>query len=261
MGNDGGYIASRVDLIKNKAKEVHIDNQVKNRDRAQLCKLSKNKLKLPVVMCRLGNLYNYESVIQNLMDKTMPQSFRHIKKLKNDVKQVKLEENKDKKADNPFMCPLSKIEFNGSNKFVGLWGCGCVFAEELIQNLKKEKEMNCPVCAKIFAKNDIVSLNQSEEEQKENFEIVLVQQKKKEMKKEKKQGKSNDGEDEDAEKVQKKVKTNVVQPKIALIQKLADEEIEKSQKQSQIYSKLFHKTQTDFKEENTMFRNTRHGLR
>mmetsp|Transcript_13417 Transcript_13417/g.1203 ORF Transcript_13417/g.1203 Transcript_13417/m.1203 type:complete len:105 (-) Transcript_13417:336-650(-) len=104
-------------------------------------------------MCRLGNFYNYEALLTHLMNKTLPDDFKHIKKIKKDVKEVKLTDNEDKKSELPFMCPLSKIEFNGLNKFIGLWECGCVFSEQLIKNVK---ETNCPVCSKPFVESSVI---------------------------------------------------------------------------------------------------------
>lgn len=39
-------------------------------------------------MCRLGNFYNYEALLTHLMNKTLPDDFKHIKKIKKDVKEV-----------------------------------------------------------------------------------------------------------------------------------------------------------------------------
>lgn len=61
------------------------------------------------------------------------------------------------------MCPLSKIEFNGINKFVSLWGCGCVFSKQLIENVKSEKKV-CPICQNEYGINDIINLTLSDEE-------------------------------------------------------------------------------------------------
>jgi hypothetical protein len=57
--------------------------------KASYCAISKEPLKPPIVVCKLGNLYNKEELLKRLVEKTMPHSFRHIKKLK-DIKEAKI---------------------------------------------------------------------------------------------------------------------------------------------------------------------------
>ncbi len=78
MGNDGGSILKRVDMVKFKQKEIKIDNELimkarlKINFRAKLCALTKTRLKPPLAACRLGFLFNYESVIKSLLEKNLP---------------------------------------------------------------------------------------------------------------------------------------------------------------------------------------------
>ena len=58
--------------------------------KSRLCAISKDPLREPISMCRLGLLYNKEEVIKHLIEKNMPKAFRHIKKLK-DIKELKAE--------------------------------------------------------------------------------------------------------------------------------------------------------------------------
>lgn len=67
-------------------------------------------------MCGLGRLYSKQSVIENLLNKSMPESCSHIKSIK-DVKDLKLtanpaySEEDDKNA--PFICALIGLEMSG----------------------------------------------------------------------------------------------------------------------------------------------------
>ena len=57
-----------------------------------LCALSKEPLQKPVCICRLGNLYNKEVLIQKLVENKMPKSgFDHIRKIK-DTREINLNE-------------------------------------------------------------------------------------------------------------------------------------------------------------------------
>lgn len=69
-------------------------------------------------------------------------------------------ENVDKDSENPFMCSLSKIEFNGINKFYGSWECGCVFSAKLVENITDKR---CPVCSKKYSSSDLVNLTMTDE--------------------------------------------------------------------------------------------------
>ncbi len=44
--------------------------------------MSKEPLRCPIVACELGFLYNKETVLKHLLDKTIPENFSHIKSLK-----------------------------------------------------------------------------------------------------------------------------------------------------------------------------------
>ncbi|KAL4466909.1 hypothetical protein ABPG74_010506 [Tetrahymena malaccensis] len=264
MGNDGGSFQTRTDLVKEKPKEVKIDNTILAKFRARLCTLSKLRLKKPIVMCRLGNFYNFEEILKHLMEKSMPSTFSHIKKAK-DVKEVKLEPNPDQKSEYPYICPLSQIEFNGLNKFVGLWDCGCVFSEKLIQNLKGDNK-KCPVCSKSYSSKDVVQLNMSAEDQERKKIEILSESSKKDKKNSQKDEKKNHA---SGEKIEKKIKneknssstisglSNLGSHKAALIEQLTETQKE----QSQAFKSLFHTDKDLKKDENLFTRNVRFGIR
>ena len=90
MGNDGGSIPRRSEVVKIKQKNQKLEKVQVAKAKASYCILSKEPLKPPIVACKLGNLYNKEEVLRRLVEKTMPYSFRHIKKLK-DVKEAKVQ--------------------------------------------------------------------------------------------------------------------------------------------------------------------------
>ena len=90
MGNDGGSIPHRREVVKTKQHEERKENYEIARSKARLCAISKNPFTPPLVICRLGLIYNKEEIIKRLIEKNMPQAFRHIKKLK-DVKELQCE--------------------------------------------------------------------------------------------------------------------------------------------------------------------------
>lgn len=113
----------------------------------------------------MGLLYNKEEIIKRLIEKNIPKAFRHIKKLK-DVKEAKVQfRPTNEEGFNVIVCPISQIEFNGFNPFQLVWSCGCVFSEEAAKELGGVKDACINCGAKIESKDDIISLNQSPDQQ------------------------------------------------------------------------------------------------
>ena len=88
MGNDGGSIPKRSEVVKKKRNAVEADKQAKNFAKRSLCAMSKEPLRAPIVACKRGLLYNKEHLIKRLLEKNVPREFRHITKLLKDVCQV-----------------------------------------------------------------------------------------------------------------------------------------------------------------------------
>lgn len=206
MGNDGGSIPDRRDLVKSKPKAEQADKANQTRARWLFCALSKRQLQEPVVSCALGKLYNKDSIIEYLLDKSAygdgQEICGHIRSLK-DVKTLKLTPNPTKVSSSSeastdkarFVCPLTLKEMNGSQPFVYLWTCGCVFSQSGLRAVagtppredagkleKKEPKDGesgpsldmCPQCgAKYHRADDILTLNPTPEEESKMFEDMI----------------------------------------------------------------------------------------
>lgn len=88
MGNDGGSIPKRSEVVKKRRNSVELDKSAKNLAKSSLCAMSKEPLRQPVVACKRGLLYNKEHLIKRLLEKNVPFEFRHIAKLSRDTCQV-----------------------------------------------------------------------------------------------------------------------------------------------------------------------------
>ncbi|KAI0089983.1 Rtf2 RING-finger-domain-containing protein [Irpex rosettiformis] len=199
MGNDGGSIPDRRDLVKSRPKAEQADKANQTRARWFFCALSKRPLQEPIVSCALGKLYNKDAIIEYLLDKSAygdgEDICGHIRSLK-DVKTLKLTPNtaySRGKADDStdraqFICPMNLKEMNGSQPFVFLWTCGCVFSQAGLRAVSgtppprddsgkeaKSKDADtldlgpqldiCPQCAKKYNRaEDVVLLNPPEEQ-------------------------------------------------------------------------------------------------
>lgn len=119
MGNDGGYIPGRKDLVKGpKGDKSKTEESLKKENSATLCALTKEPLTYPVAICRLGNIYNEDKLIKAMIEKRLPDTFKHIKSLR-DICRV----NKKctivvgKNTDSiKLLCPVNLQEFSGLQK-------------------------------------------------------------------------------------------------------------------------------------------------
>lgn len=159
MGCDGGSIPKRDELVKQKQKQVKVDQNILNRVHWFTCALSKKPLVHPVVSCGLGKLYNRDAILEFLLDRTVygdgDQICKHIRTLK-DVVSLQLEPNptfSESHSPNPtshdqepvarYICPITMKEMNGKHRFVYLDTCGCVMSEQAM------KEVPSKTCIKV----------------------------------------------------------------------------------------------------------------
>lgn len=147
MGNDGGSIPHREDMIKEKPKEYKADQTLQAQAKSRICCISSQNLTLPLVADRIGNIFNKEVVLKKLVEKSMPKAYCYITKMK-DVKELNVITKKpdckkiDNGGENLIVCPISSIEFDGFHKFTLLWSCGCVIATKVFENMDVDKK--CP---------------------------------------------------------------------------------------------------------------------
>jgi len=165
MGCDGGSIPRRDELVKLKKKEEKPDPNEVERIKWSSCSISKEPLKEPIVACELGFLYNKEAVIRHLLDKTMDESFKHIRNLK-DLIPARFTPNpafdakEEEKLVAPYICPITLIEV-GRHRFSLLKSCGCVLSERALREVPSK---TCLQCGKAFNATDIIPLNPYDEE-------------------------------------------------------------------------------------------------
>lgn len=184
MGCDGGTIPRRDELVRTKKKPEQKDKVADMEAKWKLCAISQEPLRAPIMGCELGRLYNKESVLEFLIDKSKFENasgFAHIRGLK-DVKELKFTDNqayekeKVKKGDSyidtqtsPYICPVVGLEMNGTYKFCFVWSCGCVMSERALKEIKSE---TCHKCGKPYSSEDIVVLNGSDEDVDELKKIM-----------------------------------------------------------------------------------------
>eukprot|EP00405_Crypthecodinium_cohnii_P016511 CAMPEP_0206456328 /NCGR_PEP_ID=MMETSP0324_2-20121206/22300_1 /ASSEMBLY_ACC=CAM_ASM_000836 /TAXON_ID=2866 /ORGANISM="Crypthecodinium cohnii, Strain Seligo" /LENGTH=274 /DNA_ID=CAMNT_0053927237 /DNA_START=61 /DNA_END=881 /DNA_ORIENTATION=- len=211
MGGDGGQVIDRATMVKTKGwgltkeaggrfsaslGEMNSYMQMVSEDRGlsslQLhehrmttCFLSQEPLRDPIVACKLGNLYNKETLINYLLNKKMPAELWHIRALK-DVKQCSITwKESEKEGRRRMVCPVSREELDApSSKAVVIWTTGAVVSPKSLKELKLKE---CPVTGKPFdPEKDLIPLA-VEGEELERLKAALPVKKKKEKVKEAKE--------------------------------------------------------------------------
>jgi len=115
-------------LVKVKKKQEQHNNSESEAFKWHHCALSKERLKPPIVCCRLGNLFLKEAVLVRLLEKSLPPEFAHIKSLR-DLQPVNFTPNPaweektvvsfvtEGNLPSPFICPVTGLEVNGHYRY------------------------------------------------------------------------------------------------------------------------------------------------
>lgn len=176
MGNDGGSIPGRKDLVKEKGKEKKTDNNsLVKKYNSRYCAMTKETLKKPIMGDKLGFLYNKEPMIRALIEKRLPRNFMHISSLK-DLKNLNITLSNDEESK--IICPITMLEFSGLNSFYILWKCGCVLSKKAVEELEmSSKCINCS--SEVNLKSDLISLNYTSKERETIFKQIIQEKIKK----------------------------------------------------------------------------------
>lgn len=194
MGCDGGVIASKRKFMRGcKTAEKEDGKNIKQSQttRSKVCAQTGEPLRLPIVACELGNLYNKEGIVQALLDRTVNPSFSHIRGLK-DLKELIFAPNSEYdpagevEANNQsmFACPVTLTVFNGQHPFIFLWSTGYVLSEKAMREIGHE-QLQAEYGP--FDPEDSIRLLPLEEEKSEQIRQMQVRRSK--NKKEKKESK------------------------------------------------------------------------
>ena len=159
MGNDGGSIPKRHELVKNASRAPTV-SELKATALESLthawahCALNGAPLDLDAVVSDWrGRLYNYEAILNGLMPSDDPAevtpaslgiaSLRDVAKLR------------FSKTDDKWVCPISMKEIGPATRAVYLVPCGHVFADVAITEIQ---ESTCPECGETFERENIIAI-------------------------------------------------------------------------------------------------------
>ncbi|CAL3963779.1 hypothetical protein PZA11_001295 [Diplocarpon coronariae] len=169
MGNDGGSIPTRRELVKNAARALNTTELKATQQEAQThawtwCPLSNRPLNVPIVSDSAGTLYNKDAILEQLLPKD-PDTPASLIKEKEDVLQgrvkglrdvieVKFTVAKEGKVEK-MVCPVTSKELGPNTKSVYLVPCGHAFSESAIKEVKGDV---CVECNQAYDESDIIPI-------------------------------------------------------------------------------------------------------
>lgn len=155
MGNDGGSIPKRRELVKEAAKAPTASQIKEARAESQdhawnHCPLSSKPLAAPVVSDALGTLYNKDSVLEFLLagegstekiegEKVLGGRVKGLK----DVVEVKFEVDREGEEEKgagrreKWVCPVTRVEMGPLAKAVYVVPCGHAFAGSVAKEVQE----------------------------------------------------------------------------------------------------------------------------
>ncbi|KAI5841732.1 Rtf2 RING-finger-domain-containing protein [Morchella snyderi] len=167
MGNDGGSIPTRRELVKSPTRrathsQLRDSNAQTQEYHWSTCPLSKRPLASPVVSDSSGRLYNKDSILEWLLRGT--EAFGdgeevlggRVKSLR-DVIQVKFDISKEDGQDK-WICPVSRKGLVAGVRAVYLVPCGHAFLESAIKEVKGSEGI-CLQCGTAYDANNIIPIN------------------------------------------------------------------------------------------------------
>ena len=170
MGNDGGSIPTRRELVKEGAKDLSTTRVKEIQTEQQehywtTCALSHQPLSIPVVSDAMGTLYNKDAVLDLLLtegQKEKPTSKEELESKKETFKD-RLRSLKDvvevifhfDAESKKWSCPVTNKTLGPGTKAIYLVPCGHAFAESLVATVPGDV---CLQCNEPYTKDNIIPI-------------------------------------------------------------------------------------------------------
>ncbi|KAK3112607.1 Replication termination factor 2 [Teratosphaeriaceae sp. CCFEE 6253] len=167
MGNDGGSIPTRRELVKEAARnptasQIKESQQEQQEHSWKTDPISNQPLAQPIVSDSSGKLYNKDTILEYLVEGSRKADAERItqgavKSLK-DVVEVKLELDPEATAEakhEVWRCPITGDRLGPGSKAAYLVPCGHAFSGAAIKAVSGER---CPGCETEYAGNDVIPI-------------------------------------------------------------------------------------------------------
>jgi len=191
MGNDGGSIPKRRELVKS-GPRAPTASELKETLREHLafawstCPLSHTALTPPIVSDAAGNLYNKDSVLQVLLPEGAGSSGEQVIINREDAERVlggrvkalkDVVEVKFTVEDSKWVCPITSKVLGPAVKSVYLVPCGHAFSEEAVREVKVEGERRCLQCNEAYKTDDVITVLPTGDVEKERLKARMERMK------------------------------------------------------------------------------------
>lgn len=159
MGNDGGSIPKRAELVRVRPRVEKAPVALQREMLAMHCALSGAPLRPPLALCRRGMVYSRSAIEEFLAEGRSRPDFAHIARIE-DVKELPRTTSENGWG---LSCALSDLPFTGNADFVCLWSCGCLLAAKTITRLGLDSRSlrECPSCAQPVLPGQTITLRKA----------------------------------------------------------------------------------------------------
>ncbi|KAH8808528.1 Rtf2 RING-finger-domain-containing protein [Xylogone sp. PMI_703] len=168
MGNDGGSIPTRRELVKEAARNPNSSEVKAAQHEAQthawtVCPISNRPLVPPIVSDSAGILYNKDAIIEYLLPSDDPSDTTKAEKEEvlqgritslRDIIEIKFQIEKEGKEEKK-ICPITSKELGPNTKAVYLVPCGHAFSEVAIREVA---DNICVVCNEPYTDENIIPI-------------------------------------------------------------------------------------------------------
>lgn len=169
MGNDGGSIPTRRELVKEAARNRNTTEQKEFQHEQQeyywtTDPISQKPLEQPVVSDSSGKLYNKDSILEFLVEGNRKEDAESVtqglvKSLK-DIVEVKFEIDRDDSSkttgsSSVWRCPVTGDRLGPGSRAAYIVPCGHAFSGNAIKEVSGEK---CITCDTEYASNDVIPI-------------------------------------------------------------------------------------------------------
>ncbi|KAL4921603.1 DUF602-domain-containing protein [Aspergillus aurantiobrunneus] len=189
MGNDGGSIPTRRELVREAARNPSTAQLKETQRELQehfwtTCPLSHKQLLRPIVSDCAGNLYNKDAVLKFLLpgDEVEGISSKadceemlagRVKGLR-DIVELKFEIDTEREGHpsakldkrEGWICPVTAKQLGPNVKSVYLVPCGHVFSDEAVHQLKEDK---CLQCNEPYAEDNVIPILPTKQDDKQKL--------------------------------------------------------------------------------------------
>lgn len=173
MGNDGGSIPTRRELVREGAREASTTAQKERQTEQQqhfwtTCALSHQDLTEPIVSDGFGKMFNKAAVLDHLLtnlqctDSLLDQPHSHIKSLKDVVEIHFAHSSEDQQR---WTCPITNKLLGPGSRAIYLVPCGHVFADSVLKEMNNGNRcLQCDVTYEIDDTIPILPVTESEQQ-------------------------------------------------------------------------------------------------